>query len=210
MEGSLLPKGKSDDVTVTTVSDCCSALVISDVILGVGVTRVSKNDKLVIVTVGAEAISESTVKNVVPVTEGSIGGVGDIIGSKLLSVITFISLLVELLVMDTTSNDGELDGVSVNNIEVSKTESVDATGGRRGVTVKLLIKVVDVMLTLLMLSTMEVSNDTSNVSFISKLPCILLETDCSTLVSTSDVADVGVTALDKLSIVITSVNTVIG
>ena len=114
--------------------------------------------------------------------------------------------------MDTTSNDGELDGVSVNNIEVyvSKTESVDTTGGSSGVTVKLLIEVLDVMLTLLMLSTMEVSNGTTNVSFISKLPCILLETDCSTLVSTSDEADVGVTALDKLSIVITSVDTVIG
>ena len=39
MEGSLLLTGNSDNVMVTTVSDCCSALVISDnVILGVGVT----------------------------------------------------------------------------------------------------------------------------------------------------------------------------
>ena len=146
----------------------------------------------------------SFVKSDVLAAEGSIGADGDTIGSKLLSVIKFISLLVKRLVMDTRSKDGELNGVSVNNIEVSKTECVDTTVGSKGskvVTVKLLIEVVDVTLTLLMLSAMEVTNDTSNVSLISKL---------GSLVSTSDVADDGITALDKLSIVIASVNSVIG
>ena len=105
------------------------------------------------------------------------------------------------LVMDTRSKDGELNGVSVNNIEVSKTECVDTTVGSKVVAVKLLTEVVDVTLTLLMLSAMDVTNDTSNVSLISKL---------GSLVSTSDVADDGITALDKLSIVIISVDSVIG
>jgi len=103
--------------------------------------------------------------------------------------------------MDTRSKDGELNGVGVNNIEVRKTECVDTTVGSKVVTVKLLIEVVDVTLTLLMLSAMDVTNDTSNVSLISKL---------GSLVSTSDVADDGITALDKLSIVIISVDSVIG
>ena len=83
-------------------------------------------DKLVKGLSDNEAIVESTVNILISdvvVTEGGSGvvviAVGVISGSKLLSVIRFITLLVERLVMDTTSDgvikDGALDGISVNS-----------------------------------------------------------------------------------------------
>ena len=59
-------------------------------------------------------MSESTVKNDVPVTEGSIGGVGDIIGSELLSVIKFITPTVNWL--DDVTKDELLSDATTENI----------------------------------------------------------------------------------------------
>ena len=79
---------------------------------------------------GVEAISKSTVKNDVPVTEGSIGGVGDIIGSKLLSVIKFISLLVMIetasddVISERTPDDASVDGNSVPLTVLDSTDDV--------------------------------------------------------------------------------------
>ena len=69
----------------------------------------------------------ATVKSDVLATEGSIGAVDDIIGSKLLSVIKFISLLV---VMDITSNNVTSERISDdvgNGVILSVTTVLDST-----------------------------------------------------------------------------------
>ena len=80
-------------------------------------------DKLVKGLSDNEASTVNILISDVVVTEGGSGvvvtAVGVISGSKLLSVIRFITLLVERLVVDTTSDDvikdGALDGISVNS-----------------------------------------------------------------------------------------------
>ena len=183
----------------------------------VGLARVNGDDKLVRGL--SDTMVESTVNvlisNVV-VTEGNSGvvvtaTVGVISGSKLLSVITSI-ILVEKLVMDTTSDDGVLDCISVNAIVVSKANCVVIA---EDVMDKLLIGsgiLVDVTSTL---SIVEVTNDTKNVSVVSKLLRILLDiiipVDCITvgtitLVMSAGSDEGGVVIVDKLLMVTMSVN----
>ena len=178
-------------------------------------------DKLVKGLSDNEAIVESTVNILISdvvVTEGGSGvvvtAVGVISGSKLLSVIRFITLLVELLVMGTTSDDRVLDCISVNAIDM---KSVDIAGDSKEVTGELPGILVDVTL-----SMVEVINDTNNVSVVSKLLCILLDiisVDCITvgtitlvilMSAGSDVVDEGVMIVVKLPIVTTSVDSVNG
>ena len=236
-------------------------------------------DKLVKGLSDNEAIVESTVNILISdvvVTEGGSGvvvtAVGVISDSKLLSVIRFITLLVERLVMDTTSDgvikDGALDGISdandVTNVTVEPIDNirvldcitvsvsctvsvlnvlvidgrvllgtcmssdcieeddvkmaVEAASNKESVRdsveltneIKLLIGSKILVDITSVLSTVEDISDTNNVSVVSKLLCIPLETITLVILMSagSDIVDEGVMIVVKLPIVTTSVDSV--
>ena len=165
------------------------------------------SDKLVRGLTDNGAMVESTVNilisDVVVTDEGNSEvvvtvTVGVISGSKLLSVIKSITLSVDWLVMDTTPDviikDGVINAVTVETIKVLDCITVS----------------VSVPVLVLLRSTVAVTGGTNNVSVVSKLLRILLDiiisVDC---ITEGTISDEGEVIVDKVPIVITSVNNIV-